>query len=269
MSSFYGKTIIFNDIPSEVYGLRIFDFNPLNPNTSNGGGDVSISEEWLYRREVPYFYGRYYQSPLEFDITLGSYSYIDGDTRNAIQSWLLGKNTYLPLRIVQDDISGVVFNAILTKGDPIYVGNLSYAITVHARCDRPWGTYTPPVVTKTYASGSALDTFDYINSSVYSGYNKPTITFTMSGSIVGSSGSFVIINNTDSGRRFGFTGLVANETIVVDNDKGIITSSGSSLRMANFNKNFFRLIQGVNNITISGSPSNVSIASVFAKGVGV
>ena len=61
MSSFYGKSFIFNDIPSEVYGLRIFDFNASNPNVSSGGGEVSIFEEWLYRREVPYFYGKYYQ----------------------------------------------------------------------------------------------------------------------------------------------------------------------------------------------------------------
>lgn len=268
MTSFFGKSFIFDGIPSETYDLRIFDFNPSNPGSSTGGGNVSIIEEWLYRRSKPYFYGRYYQTSLEFDLVVGSYNYIDGETRNAIQLWLLGKNEYLPFRIVQDDISGIVFNAILTQGDPIYIGNLNYALTIHVKCDGPWAIYYPPVITKTYSSGSALETFDYINSSVYNGYNRPTISFTMSGSIVDSSGSFVIINNTDNGRRFGFTDLAANETITVDNDKGIITSSGSSLRMANFNKNFLRLLQGVNSLTISGSITNLTITSIFERGVG-
>jgi len=186
---------------------------------------------------------------------------------------LLGKSTYLPLRIVQDDIADISFNVILTKSTNLYIGNLNYAMTLHARCDRPWGIYTPPDFIRTYASGSLSgspidDTITYTNSSVYDGYNKPTITITMREF---DAGYVTITNLTDDpSRQFSFTNLDPNEVITVDNDKGVITSSGSSLRMANFvGKNFLRLVQGVNDLNIVGTVKEIKISSVFSKGVGV
>ena len=265
--SFYGSSFIFDGVPSELYNLRILDFNPSNPGNSPAGGSVNIKEEWLYRREAPYYYGRYYQEPLEFDLTVGSFSPIDGATRSAINGWMVGKTTYAPLRIVQDDISDIVYNVILTKSEHIYVGNLNYAMTFHARCDRPWGLYYPPVFSQTFSGEYSSLTFDYMNSSIYSGYNKPIISFSMGGSSA-SPLFFSLINHTDEDREFKFTGLNTYETITVDNDKGIITSDIEILRMANFNKKFFRLRRGNNNITVSGHMLNFSITSVFAKGIG-
>ena len=262
----WGKSFIFNGVPSEIYDLRFFDFDPPNPANSPSGGTVSIMEEWLYRREKPYFYGRYYQESLEFDMVVGSYSYIDGASRDAIQTWLVGRSSYLPLRIVQDDISDIVYNVIFTQSTKIDVGGLNYAIMLHAKCDRPWAVSYPAATTITNSSASSIYTtnFDFVNGSTYSGYNKPTITFTM-GTL---GGNLSIVNASDSDRNFAFTDLAANEIITVDNDRGIITSSGSSLRMANFNKNFFRAIQGINDLTVSGSIVSLTITPVFAKGVG-
>jgi len=267
--NFYGETFIFDSTMSESYNLRIFDFNPSNPSNGDAGGDASIYEKWLYRREKPYFYGRYYQSPLEFDFTVGSYAAIDGETRNAIEAWLLGRATYLPLRIVQDDISNIVFNVIITKSSHIYVGNLAYSLTLHARCNSPWAYFTPRQKKLTFISGSANDTFDYVNSSSYSGYNKPEITFTMGS----RGGNFSLYNASDiSGSQIGitstFTGLQANEKITLDCDRGVITSSASLLRLANFNNRFPRLIQGANTLTVSGSITEFTLDTTFARGVG-
>lgn len=261
---FYGQTIIYDGIQSENYDLRILDFNFSNPSESTAGGDASIMEDWLYRRETPYFYGRYYQSSLEFDFTLGSFNAIDGATRSAIEAWLLGRHKYLPLRIVQDDISDIVFNVILTKSNHVYVGNLAYGISLHAKCDRPWGLYYPPILTKVYAGGLMTETFDYPNVSAYDGYNRPTVTFTMDSTAT----YFSLINATDSNREFRFDNLTAGEKITVDNDKGIISSDLGNLRIANFNKNFFRLIKGVNSLTISGYITEFTLSTSFARMVG-
>lgn len=264
--SFYGSSFIFDGVFSELYDLRIFDFNPSNPADSPAGGTASIKEEWLYRREAPYFYGRYYQEPLEFDFTVGSFNPIDGATRSAIQSWLIGRPAYLPLRIVQDDISDIVFNVIITKSTHIYVGNIAYGITLHAKCDRPWGVYIPPIVTKVYSGGLSTATFDYLNTSVYAGYNRPVITFTTDGAAT----YFSLINHSDDEREFRFDLLSPYETITIDNDKGIITTDKpNTLRMGNFNKKFFRLKQGINNITLSGYITLFTMSATFAKGIGV
>ena len=262
---FYGKSFVFNNIMSEIYDLRIFDFSPSNPSTTSAGGDVSISEQWLYRLPKPYFYGRYYQSALEFDFTVGSFNYIDGQTRHAIESWLLGRHTYLPLRIVQDDIGDVVFNCIITKASQNYIANLNYGLTLHAKCNAPWAEQIQPTLTKTYSDALMSDTFPYLNSSAYDGYNRPSITFTM-----GSTATyFSIINASDSNREFRFTGLTPLETITVDNERGIITSSISGqLRIDDFNKKFLRLVQGVNNLTLSGYITNFTLDATFFKGIG-
>jgi len=250
---------------SEIYDLRIFDFNPSSPATSSSGGDVNIYEEYIYRKPKPYFYGRYYQSSLEFDLTVGSFSYIDGNTRHAIESWLIGKSTYLPLRIVQDDISDIVYNCIITKSSQNYVGNLNYGLNLHVKCNSPWAEQLQPTLTKTFSGGLYSTTFTYLNSSAYNGYNYPTITFTMDVTAT----YFSIINASDSNREFRFTTLTPLETITVDNDREMITSSiAGQLRMSNFNGNFFRLIQGSNSLTVSGYFTNFTLDTTFFKGVG-
>ena len=264
--SFYGSSFIFDGKSSELYDLRLFTFEVSDPSESVAGGSSSVKEEWLYRREVPYYYGRFYESSLEFDFTVGSFSPIDGSSRHAIESWLIGRATYLPLRIVQDDIADTIFNVILSQSTNHYVGNLAYALTLHAKCDRPWGVYYPPTFGKTYSGGYVNgDTFNYFNGSAFSGYNKPTLAFTTnvtSGSVVS------IINHSDNEREFKFTDLYPNETITVDNDRGIITSSTGLFRMSNFNKNFFRTVQGRNNLTVSGNITSFTIDAIFARGVG-
>lgn len=265
--SFWGSSFIFDGKQSELYDLRIYDFNPSNPASSPAGGDASIYEQWLYRREKPYFYGRYYESALEFDFTVGSFSIIDSNTRSAIERWLLGRPTYLPLRIVQDDMTEICFNVIITQSTHIFIGNMNYALTLHARCNAPWGFYYPPTLTKSYTGGLQSETFNYYNSSDFAGYNKPVITFTMdsTGSLVNY---FSITNASDDSRIFRFDNLTPYEQITVDNDLGIITSSTGALRMGNFNKNFFRLIQGTNALTIAGYITQFTLDAEFARIVG-
>jgi hypothetical protein len=267
--SFYGSSFIFNGTSSEIFDLRIFEFEPSNPADSPTGGDSSIYEQWLYRRDVPYFYGRYYEAPFEFDFTVGSFSPIDGATRNAIQSWLLGRPTYLPLQIVQDDLSDITFNVIITQTIGKYVGNLNYAMSLHARCDRPWAIYSPPTLIKSYSgSGVVSETFNYLNASAYGGYNRPQVTFTMN--TAGSpTNYFSLINQTEDSRETRFEHLTPLEKITLENDKGIIVSSASALRMENFTtKNFVRLLNGVNTLTISGNISEFTLGTTFARIVG-
>lgn len=263
--TFWGNSFIYGGVQSEIYDLRIFDFDPSSPAESPSSGESSISEQWLYRKTDPLFYGRYYQSVLEFDFTIGSYNYINGQTRHAIESWLIGRSTYLPLRIVQDDISDITYNCIITKSNNIYVGNLNYGLNVHVRCDSPFAKSIQPTLTKTYAGGLSTENFIYLNDSSYNGYNLPLITFTMDATAT----YFSLINTSDNNREFRFDTLAPLETITVDNDREMITSSISGqLRMSNFNKNFFRTIQGVNNLTLSGYITNFTLDATFNKGVG-
>lgn len=79
-------------------------------------------------------------------------------------------------------------------------------------------------------------------------YYYPKLEFTLQGST-----SLTLKNLTDGGREFIFTELTDGETISVDNEKKIIISSMPSVyRYSNFNKNWFRLTQGMNYIEVIG-----------------
>lgn len=67
------------------------------------------------------------------------------------------------------------------------------------------------------------------------------------------SGDISIINLTDNGTEFKFTGLADGETVYIDNQNhDIITDLPYTYRYDNFNGNYLCMKRGINNLTISG-----------------
>jgi len=193
--------------------------------------------------------------------------------RGIIYRWLLGRPNYVTLSIVQQDMTMVSFNVIFIKAENEYIGNINRGMTLHAFCDSPWGYDEERTLTKTYSLFSAtLDDFYFYNSSDDTDFLRPIISFRMS-----AIGTSVIISNSDieysisSARRsnsMSFTGISAGETITVDCEREIITSSTGLNRMANFNKWFFRLLPGNNYIHIVGFINLFTMKYKFARKVG-
>ncbi len=263
---FYAKSFIFNGVPSEVYDLQIFNFESGGVRDGPAGSDSTIYQKWPYRKSKPYFYGTSQNTPLEFDFTVGSENAISGDMRNLIEKWLLGQRGYLPLQIIQDDLDGIIYNVFLTKATTKYIGNLNYGLNLHAQCDAPWGFSFPQTLTKTY-SGSAIvsETFDFYNESANSDYLYPELSFTTSD--IGTS--FSLTNLTDDTTRiFAFTDISAGETMTVDCDREIISSSTGLLRMPKFSRKFFRLLPGNNSLNMVGGITEFTMTYSFAKKVG-
>ena len=264
MASFYAKNIIFDGISSDTFGLINAAFET-GKQDSNAGSESTILQKYIPRRTTPYYYGRMQNTPLPISLTLFSENAIDGKSRSRISAWLLGRMDYLPLNIVQADLDNVTFYVIFTKAENVYAGNLQRSVKLAGICNAPWGFETPNPLQKSF-TGSAIvsESFSFFNTSDDSDYNRPSFSFTTSG--IGNS--FSITNSTDNGRIFSFTSIDANETITVDNDKGIISSSTGLRRMTNFNKNFFRLVPGRNDLAIAGGITNFTMTSVFARKVG-
>jgi hypothetical protein len=266
MANFYGASFTYGGVASELYDLTIMDFKS-NSGVSSGNAtaDINIFEKFVYRKPKPYFYGRTHTNTLEFDLEIGSFRAIPGETRHFIEAWLLDSMNYQPFQIVQDDIANVTFNVIFTKSPVNYVGALNYGFTLHGKADSPWGYEPDKTLTKTY-SGSAVvnESFTYYNTSDDPDYNYPQISFTTSG--IGNSIS--IINSSDSAREFAFSSIQPVETMTVDNYRQIISSSTGLRRMANFNKKFFRLLPGVNNLTLAGGLTSFVMTSEIARKIG-
>lgn len=261
--SFFGRTFIFAGVPSEKYNLLISTSDGGDTNVTMGTGVEPILEK-IYKRPVPYFYGVDQSPTLSFDIEIYSEQPLDADKAEIISSWLFGQMTYKKLIIVQNDMQSVYFNCFLIDPQKKINGNQIVGFTATVLCDAPWGWTNEKTKSYTYTSDNiATDIILNIQTN-NNFYTYPTIIFTMN--VLG--GFFKIINNSDNGRIFEFTGLTNSETITVKNDLGIITSSTGLVRMTNFNKNLFRFVRGVNNLSISGSISNLQFKYQLAKKVG-
>lgn len=259
--TFYGKTFVWDSVPSETYNLYITNFDTGRKDSSGGAG-IEIFNQQIYRRPVPYFYGISQTPVLSFPLTISSPLPIDGATRSIIESWLFGTLSYKKLQIMQCDLDMVYFNAFLTEPTTIYVGNLNYGYECTVVCDAPWAWEFTRTLTKTYTDGGG--TIKFYNLSANNDYLYPYISFTTA-----STGNSISITNTnDANRIFSFTAISPLETITVDNDRKIITSSTGLYRLSKFNKKWLRFVPGLNNLTMTGLITNLSITYQFAKKVG-
>ena len=269
---FYGSTFIFDDIPSENYNLRILGFEQTGGQANApAGSESTIYQTWLYRKPRPYFYGKSFETPLSFDLSVGSFDDITAYDRGTIAKWLLGRNTYLPLQICQDDIADVYFNVIFTSADNIYIGNIQRGLTLHAQCDAPFG-YTEEKTTTVSVSGNGVitnTTFNFDNKSDDTDYLYPELVFTTND--IGTS--LALTNNTDNSRKFefggtGYSNISPNETMTVDNYRQTLVSNSGLKRLSRFNKKWFRLLPGVNSLTLVGGLTSFQIKYKFAKKIG-
>jgi len=264
--TFFARSFTFGGSSCEYFGnFRIFDFNLSGNKTSSLGSEVDIHQSWVYRRPKAYYHGRSLNTPLEFDITFGSETYIPASFRNIIDDWLFAKMGYLPLQIIQDDLNDCYFNVILTKGEATYIGNLQYGFTAHAVCDAPWAWGFPQTIAKTYSGGGITnEAFVFNNLSANADYLYPTLAFTLNG--VGNG--VTITNYTDSSRAFIFTGLSPLETMTVNNELQLMTSSTGLYRLSKFNNNWLRFVPKYNSLRIVGGLSSYTLTYQFAKKVG-
>jgi phage-related protein len=92
-------------------------------------------------------------------------------------------------------------------------------------------------------------------------YLNPTLVITMNT----FGGTFSITNNSDAGRISSFTGLSAGEIITVNSSLQTLSSSLGVKRLSNFNKKFFRLSPGVNNLVIQGNISSLAMTTQFVS----
>lgn len=261
---FYASTFIFDDIPSEFYDLRIYNFGSGGMESRSSGGDIEIVTQQVYRRPTPYFYGVNQNQVLTFPLVFGSYSALDSTTINIIHKWLFGQTSYKKLKIVQMDMMDSYYNCFLTNPQTISIGNLAYAFEATVVCDSPWAWSHDKTFSKTYSADSVSDNFIFQNESVNGDYLYPEIIFTLN-----SLGSGITITNaSDNNRQFIFTGLSPYETITLNNDRQTLSSSTGLYRLSKFNLNWFRLLQGANNITITGGVTSFTMNYKLAKIMG-
>ena len=199
------------------------------------------------------YYDRVEASPLVINgmaIALTDGQYFDEDTRKMLGGWLF-QDIYKPF--ISPDNPDLVYNAIFLESKRNDNSGLRGWLSVSMRCDSPT-PYTNPIDnTYTYdLSNNTLTgtTINMMNLCNCYKYYYPKLDFILQGTDTGVS----FQNITNNNQTLVFSGLNQGEEITIDNDSKLITSSlGNSVsRLYNCNRNWMKLVQGLNSIKIIG-----------------
>ena len=273
--AFFGRTFIFNDVPSETYGLYLGQSGSSGEDTNAAGTDVSLLTQKIYRRPVPLFYGAEQTPVLQFPISM----YTINDELTAadfsdVSTWLFGQMGYKKLRIVQNDMQDIYFNCFLTAPQIVRIGNIIRMITATVVCDAPWGWGEPKIYTYSYNPNEycPLDNIRIDNISDNNFYTYPTSLIIETNLF----GGIITITNTEDNNRQSIWGNISpfyislspNETVTMNCDLQTISSDLSAYPLANFNKNFLRLVQGTNNLTVVGNIKGFTMTVPTAVKIG-
>jgi len=265
--AFYGRSFIFNNEPSELYGLYIMNLDGNAINNSMGSSSMDIKEEKIFRKATPYFLGATPSPKLEFQFSAFSYDEIDAMRFEAIQKFLFSSRSYKPFSIDQPDIQDIYFNAILNDPKIERVGDLIMGFSCTVECDSPFAYKYPKTTTYTYTAPVIDSTEVYYNMSDDTGdYLYPTsLVITMNN----IAGDVSITNLDDSNRVSSFTGLSASEVLTISPLYQTISSSTGLKRLSNSNKKFLRLVPNINRLRIQGNVASIAMTNQWiAKKIG-
>jgi len=203
--------------------------------------------------------------PLTFTLEIGYSDFVSAIDRSNVEKWLLGQNTYKKFQVDQDDVAEIFWNVIFTSAEIIYVGRKQIGMLLYAQADAPWGFTFPRDLNYNFPVAATQNfNIDFYNSSDNNNYLYPAVEF-----VLNSLGNnFIITNITDDNREFTFTGLSPNETITVDNDLKVLSSSTGLHRLSYFNKNWLRFLPGLNQLNVLGAIEDLTFTYQFARAVG-
>lgn len=264
--TFYARSFQFDGIPGETFGLYISQLDDGGISETDGSSKMDIITEKLYRRQVPYTYGMSISDVLRFPVTVLSEDPLDAETYQLVQRWMFSNRQYKRLYIIQNDMQTSYFNCIFNEPKTVRNGNQIYGFNAEVVCDSAFGWEMPKTTTYTYTVPVVDSTVVFNNRSDDKGnYLYPSLVITMNN----IAGDISITNSNDSNRVFSFENLSGNEVLTVNCGIQTISSSTGLKRLSNFNKNFLRLVPGVNTLRIQGNVASIAMTTQYvAKKIG-
>jgi len=260
--AFYAANFVFNDIPSENFGLRISSNN--GEESTDASSDVTFVTQRVFRKPVLYLLGVSQDKILTFPVSFRSERKIDAIMATQIQKTLFGQIGYKKLQVIAPDYDQYYWNCYLSSPKIVRVGNEIVGWDADVVCDSPWGYTFAKTLTYSYTSPVGNSPILFNNRSGNNDYIPCQIIVTMAN----TGGNFTIINTSDNNRNFTFSGLAANEIVATDNSVQIITSSLGYNRVPNFNYGWLRFLPGRNDLLVSGQIIKLEIKYRFAQKIG-
>lgn len=255
MSSFVSTYFEFDGISSDDMGVQLVRVETGLLNSQFAHNQTPITDK-VKGRNKEYFFG-VELSLFKFSITIALLEdqLWTREMRMRIAEWLF-KSQYKPF--ISGDNLDVIYYCI-ADGDASRFDNTLQEgyITIDFTCNSPYA-YTPTYVNTYDYTTAPTNIITVENLSNVETRYCPELEITM---VAGTS--ITITNLTNGGIKTIFTGLTIGEIIYVNNQsKQIISSLPNTYRLGNFNKNWLKLVKGVNRLQIDGN-ANIVIKSSF------
>lgn len=257
--AFYATNFIFDNIPSEEYGLIISSQD--GESSNDASHNVELITDEIYRRHTPYFYGVKQSQMLSIPASIRSINgEITAEDSSYIQKWLFGQLTFKQLKIVQPDMEGYYYKCFLLDPQIIRVGNIivGYDFTIQLDSPFAYGEEKETLISNPYNT-----TFTFLNQSDNNYYTYPIVTIRMNALEDAPQVGFYfkVTNQSDNNRVFqlgtALDQINSEEYIIINNDlQSIISYTDFTMGTLTPNKRiqdlqngyFFRLVQGVNTL---------------------
>ena len=235
----------FNNIHSSTYDVSLCRLSSGLPRTKFMGG-VQILETHPDNALYPYYHGKKYK-PLSFRIAI---TCPDGGMTHEkmydIAKWLT-VDEYKPF-IADDNTGRMYYCMCINEADFITNGLNEGYVELEFRCRDGFAWTIPTFITHDLSTITTATTIQVANHSNVKQYHYPNVQITLESTNTAVS----IVNLSDGGHTFSFTGLSVGEVLEVDNDKKRIESDTADNRFPEWNKNWLRLKYGVNNLQVTG-----------------
>lgn len=204
----------------------------------------NINEEKIKGRYKPYHQGVDYD-PLSFPLSFYFNDGFDEDKVREVKRWLM--QDYYKVIYFEDYPDRVFYCMYVGDSKLLHNGLEQGYVNLEMRCNSPF-SYSKVYEEIFDFSANTVDGMDLEFKNLGNLNCKPEVWIETL-----EAGDFSIINQSDSGREFKFTGLEINETVYVDNEnEHIETDIVDIYRYDNFNDNYLDLPYGVNKLKIYG-----------------
>ena len=113
--TWYARDINYDGISSMNFGLFLCNMNSGSSKNQNVSGNIKLHTDKTPLMNYNYLTGVENDGSLNFEMILGSEVPIDRLTLSSIQNWLIGRNEFKELCILQDDMNHIIYNCIFTS----------------------------------------------------------------------------------------------------------------------------------------------------------
>lgn len=240
-----GVDFIYNGISSKEYGIKLAtSIGSITRSNNIEVRDIVISNNSTSKTFG--FHGIKYTSPNTFDLIIYKEdgSFINEYEERQLKKWLMSSNMHW-LYIDQDTLNNIEFYCIGTKAEMIDIGAYSGGMLISFQCDSTsaWSKQ----IRKSYTTvGSTLNIKLRIDTDYDDEIIKPTLIITP------KSNGDISIQSITRNEIVTITDCSNDETIILDGLNGKVNTSGNGLLINRWNKQFLKLQDGVNSITLTG-----------------